>query len=408
MWPARAAARIDRPGPATAGVPPARHPRRAPLRPTIGGADPQHPPREGVPVPIADEPLETTAAEDAVAERIGANQRRLAADPEPSHDLIVCGAGTADMTRRSRVTAATLVLAAGLFGPAAACAHVKWFAPYIVGAPPRPVGATLRDGWFWLGIALALAFFVGARLARPVWGRLDDYVRAIVAAFFVAVFPVGGIYLTPDLKSPAEWVPWVQLLIAAAVFWRATMPLAGAGIVALWLLALRDCDLFHLFDYLALGLGIAAYLELAALPEERWRAHRFEALRWALAAALMWSSLEKIAYPAWFHPLVVEKPYLTFGLPRDAFIPMAGVAEFTLGCGLLWTPLVRRLSAAALLAIFPSAVCPFGRIEIIGHGLIMAMLLAVAADQSRHPLPLAALKAPLWNIPEGWARCRAA
>ena len=96
-------------------------------------------------------------------------------------------------------------------------AHVKWFAPYIVGAPPRPVGATLRDGWFWLGIALALAFFVGARLVergawgaaaldgfdrltRPVWGRLDDYVRAIVAAFFVAVFSVGGIYLTPDLK----------------------------------------------------------------------------------------------------------------------------------------------------------------------------------------------------------------
>jgi hypothetical protein len=45
---------------------------------------------------------------------------------------------------------------------------------------------------------------------RPVWGRLDDYVRAIVAAFFVAVFSVGSIYLAPDLKTPAEWVPWVQ------------------------------------------------------------------------------------------------------------------------------------------------------------------------------------------------------
>jgi len=59
----------------------------------------------------------------------------------------------------------------------------------------------------------------------------------------------------------------------------------------------------------------------------------------------MWSSLEKFAYPDWFYPLVEEKPFLTFGMPRDVFIPMAGVAEFTMGFGLLWTPLVRRLSA---------------------------------------------------------------
>jgi hypothetical protein len=298
---------------------------------------------------------------------------------------------------------------------------VKWFAPYIVGAPPAPVTATLRDGWFWFGIGLVLVFFVSTRLVergthgeavlngldrltQPMWGRLDDYVRAIVAAFFVAIFSVGGVYLTPDLKTPAEWVSWMQLLIAALIFWRGTMPLAGAGIVALWLLALRDYDLFHLFDYLALGLGIAGYLVLAALPAEGWRRHRFEALRWGLSFALMWSSLEKFAYPEWFYPLVEEKPFLTFGLPRDAFIPMAGVAEFTMGFGLLWTPLIRRLSALALLIIFTSAVWPFGRIEIIGHGLIMAILVAVVADHSRHESAvLAALEMPLRNIPVGLA-----
>lgn len=46
--------------------------------------------------------------------------------------------------------------------------------------------------------------------------------------------------------------------------------------------------------------------------------------------------------PDWFCPLVEEKPFLTFGMPRDVFIPMAGVAEFTMGFGLIWTPLVRR------------------------------------------------------------------
>lgn len=309
---------------------------------------------------------------------------------------------------------------AAALSPTQAWAHVKWFAPYIVGAAPAPIAQTMQDGWFWLGIGLVIAFFIAARtiergrygevvldaldrLTDPLWKRLDDYVRAIVAAFFVAIFSVGGIYLTPDLKTPAEWVSWIQLLIAAAIFWRATMPLAAAGIVALWLLALRDYDLFHLFDYLALGIGVALYLALAGSSREDWRKHRFEALRWGLAIALMWSSLEKFAYPTWFYPLVVEKPYLTFGLPRDAFIPMAGVAEFTMGFGLIWTPLIRRLSAVALFVIFTTAVWPFGRIEIIGHGLIMAILLAVACDHTRVSHVLARLKAPVGSIPIGLA-----
>lgn len=180
------------------------------------------------------------------------------------------------------------------------------------------------------------------------------------------------------------------------------MPLAGLGIIVLWLLAARDYGLFHLFDYLALGLGVAAYLVIEPMKEE-WRAHRFEVLRWGLAIALMWSSLEKFAYPEWFYPLVVEKPYLTFGLPRDVFIPMAGVAEFTMGFGLLWTPLIRRLSALALIVIVTSAVWPFGPIDLIGHGLITAILVAVACDQNREAGVLAKLKQKLPAIPAGVA-----
>src|SRR5690606_2588890 len=85
----------------------------------------------------------------------------------------------------------------------------------------------------------------------------------------------------------------------------------------------------------------------------------------------------------WFYPLVEERPFLTFGLPRDPFIPMAGVAEFTMGFGLLWTPLVRRLSAVALLLIFVAAVYPFGRIDLVGHALIMGTLLVIVADPTR-------------------------
>ena len=298
-------------------------------------------------------------------------------------------------------------------------AHVKWFAPYIVGAPLQPVAMTLQNTWFWTGIVLVLLFFVLARaiemsrfgapvfdaldrVTGPLWARIDDYVRVVTGAFFVAIFATGGVYLTPDLKTPAEWVSWLQLLIAAMIFWRRTMPLAGLGIVALWLLAARDYDLFHLFDYLALGLGVAGYLIIEPMKES-WRVHRFEVLRWGLAIALMWSSLEKFAYPEWFYPLVIEKPFLTFGMPRDVFTPMAGVAEFTMGFGLLWTALIRRLSAIAMIVIFTAAVWPFGRIDLVGHGLITAILVAVACDQNREAGVLARVKQKLTAIPAGIA-----
>jgi len=314
--------------------------------------------------------------------------------------------------RNAVLRSAPLALFAAL--PLAAQAHVKWFAPYIVEAPPQQIGNTLANPWFWTGIALVLVFFLATRsiektaageallgvldkLTGPLWARRDDFMRVVVAAFFVAVFAVGGVFLTPDLKTPNEWVSWMQLLIAALVFSRRTMPLAAAGIIGLWLLALRQYELFHLLDYLALGVGVAAYLVLESSDRPAWREYRFVVLRWGVAIALMWSSLEKFAYPDWFYPLVEEKPFLTFGMPRDVFIPMAGVAEFTMGFGLLWTALVRRLSAIALFVIFNAAVYPFGRMDLVGHALIMAVIMIIAAD----PVPQVrfAIRRSLATIP---------
>src|SRR3546814_11947329 len=82
---------------------------------------------------------------------------------------------------------------------------------------------------------------------------------------------------------------------------------------------------------------------------------------------------------------------------------MAGVAEFTLGFGMLWTPLVRRLSAVGLFVIFNAAVFPFGRIDLIGHGLIMAIIVTIAADHTRGMHFLPALKHRLAGVPAGLA-----
>ncbi|RYE54976.1 MAG: DUF305 domain-containing protein, partial [Rhizobiaceae bacterium] len=115
-------------------------------------------------------------------------------------------------------TAAIGLAVATLLAATTAEAHVKWFAPYIVGSPPQPLATVLQNIWFWMGLALVVVFFVLARALEtsrfggpiydmldratgPLWLRIDDYIRVVVGAFFVAIFAVGGVYLTPDLRT---------------------------------------------------------------------------------------------------------------------------------------------------------------------------------------------------------------
>lgn len=293
-----------------------------------------------------------------------------------------------------------VLLAATAMAPSAALAHVKWFEAYEVAAKPVPILNTLTLPYFWLALLLVLGFFLAATLIeRRQLGTLairgldgatsalrnhaDPFLLSVLAAFFVSLFAVGGSYLTPDLKTQSELVPWAQIVVAALIPMRRTRPLAAVAIIVLWLFTLRDYDLFHLFDYLALGLGLAGYLLLSGMPDGKWHDRRFGVLRWGIALALTWSSMEKFMYPQWFMPLLEEKPFLAFGIPFGPYTTMAGVAEFTLGFGLLWTPLVRRLSAAALFALMFAAVYPFGRVDMIGHATILASLLIVLADPQR-------------------------
>jgi hypothetical protein len=100
---------------------------------------------------------------------------------------------------------------------------------------------------------------------------------------------------------------------------------------------------------------------------------------------MMWASLEKFSYPAWYVPLLEKKPYLALGLPFATFTTLSGVAEFALGFGLVWSPLVRRLSALALLGLILAAVFPFGRVDLIGHAPILMALLLVVAGVGSEP-----------------------
>ena len=63
---------------------------------------------------------------------------------------------------------------------------------------------------------------------------------------------------------------------------------------------------------------------------------------------------------------------------------------------------MRRLSAIALFVIF-NAVYPFGRTDLIGHALIMAIIVAIAADHIRLVHFLPGLKRRLAGVPAGLA-----
>ena len=71
---------------------------------------------------------------------------------------------------------------------------------------------------------------------------------------------------------------------------------------------------------------------------------------------------------------------MTLGFDPDFFMRAAGAVEFALAFALMWTPLVRRVAAIMLAAMFISAVFEFGKIDLIGHTLIVVVLLGIIAD----------------------------
>ena len=118
----------------------------------------------------------------------------------------------------ARITILTLGLSAAA---TAAYAHVKWFEKYEVAANPVPITSTLALPAFWFAIMLVTVLFLattilerrapgevatgildkGSRLLRD---NADAFMIAVMAAFFIALFAVGGSYLTPELKTAAD------------------------------------------------------------------------------------------------------------------------------------------------------------------------------------------------------------
>lgn len=280
-------------------------------------------------------------------------------------------------------------------------AHVKWFSPYSVEDKPTAISQLLTTQMFWVSLVGITIVMIIATLfeKRSLSGRLiegmnaltagmrnrvDDMMRVGMGAFLIALWVKGGIILTPELTTDKTWLSWLQLGMALSLFWRITMPLTSLGILFLWSLGTWQYGLFHLLDY-PIFLGIAIYLTMSTSPNSAIFQYRWDVLRLGAAVTLMWASIEKFAYPDWSFPVLEAMPWLTLGLSKAHFMTLAGLAEFALAFALTWTPLIRRTSAIVLCALFTVAIIPFGKVDAIGHLMIILILMGIIVDDRPSP-----------------------
>ena len=315
------------------------------------------------------------------------------------------------ITHRARLCTGFIAAVVTLLWLHPAYAHVKWFCSYDVAAAPRPIRMVATNELGTLVLVTLAVLLVAGMLDRTsiglaihrsldrVTGILradsDVLIRAVLGGFFVSLWAMDGIILTPELKTSAQWVPWLQLAIATGMIWRQTLGLSAAGIVALYLYAVDQYCIFHLLDY-PIFLGLAAYLAISSLPTARLGIRALDVVRYATSITLMWASVEKWAYPEWTFPLLAVHPEMTFGFSSEFYMRAAGLVEFALAFTLACGPLMRRVSALILTAMFVSAVFEFGRIDALGHAPIVVVLLAIMADNEMPAVKRSTILAPAY------------
>jgi hypothetical protein len=275
-----------------------------------------------------------------------------------------------------------------------ATAHVKWFVDCNVSDDPLPAQAVLTATFLLFFTLFLIVLYLGCvaeraalganisqlldRYVAPLHHRADDLLRSVAAVSFALLWADGGLIVTPELKASSIWLSAIQLLIPMYMFARATLPAAGAGIIVLYGFGAATYGLFHMLDY-PVFVGLGVFFALSVSQNASLLAFRFDFLRWTVACSLLWPSIEKFVYPGWVAPIAIAHPEVTLGFDVATVVTAAGVVEFGLSFALFWTPLIRRLAALALMALLTAATFDFGKMDGIGHLMIIAILMVVFA-----------------------------
>jgi uncharacterized membrane protein YphA (DoxX/SURF4 family) len=168
-------------------------------------------------------------------------------------------------------------------------------------------------------------------------------------------------------------VGWLQFAVAALLLFRATTPIAGLGVLLLYVIGVIQFGAFYMLDYF-LFVGVGVYLLVSDAPNVRIRGLRIPALYFTVGFSLFWVGLEKIIYPQWGLYILEQNPQLALGLDTRFFLTAAAFVELSLGY-LLIIGLLERPIALAITLVFFTTTLVFGKTEVIGHTIIHAALL---------------------------------
>lgn len=299
------------------------------------------------------------------------------------------------------------VIALGLMlciAPFTSLAHVKWFADWSFQDTPASLGDILTPLFFGLTLltvaGLAVAVFLDKRLGESVaYKRITAWfdnrkqyatlVLRIGLGMTLMLAWADDRLLTPDLPQPNPVVGWAQFVLVLLLIFPQTVPLAGAGALALYLLGVVEFGAFYMLDYF-IFVGVGFYLIAAHLKNPRLRALRIPALYFSVGFSLMWVAIEKIVYPQWGLDVLASNPQLTLGLDPQFFLLSAGFIELALGYLLIIGLLERPLSVVITLVFFTTTLV-FGKVEVIGHTIIHAALIVFLLEgtaQKHYPAPI--------------------
>ena len=292
------------------------------------------------------------------------------------------------MSALVRRAPAVAVLAALALVPRPASAHVKWFSDFRFTDPPLSVAEVLTPTFWALAVLSVVALgglvLLDARLAeagpyKRVGAWLAGYRDRSGLVLRVATGAVmllnwqAGVLLAPELPAGAAWIGWAQFGIALLLLFPTTVPLAGAGLLALFGVAVARFGAFHLLDYLYL-VGFAVAFLVSTARSEKVRGIALPALFATVGFSLFWVGLEKLVYPAWGLYVIEQNPALALGFPVAFFLTAAAFVELALGY-LLIIGLLERPLALLITLVFFTTTLLFGRLEVIGHTMLHAALI---------------------------------
>jgi hypothetical protein len=291
------------------------------------------------------------------------------------------------MRTRSFAVARASALVAVALAPRAASAHVKWFSDFRFTDPPLSAAEVVTPTFLALAalsvVVLGLLVVLEGKLGGAAWytrltawlagyrDRSGLVLRVAAGAVMLLNWQADAL-LVPELPAGAAWVGWAQFAVALLLLSRRTVPLAGAGLLALYGLGVARFGAFHVLDY-AYVAGFAVAFLVSAARSERVRGLALPALYATVGFSLCWVALEKLVYPQWGLYVIEQTPALALGFPVAFFLVGAAFVELALGYLLLIGLLERPLALVVTLVFFTTTLI-FGKLEVIGHTMIHAAL----------------------------------